>query len=195
MYRKQIELLQRYRKYVDTIYPLPNEDFDALGKFLKYKHIKKGDYLFEAGMVCKYFWFVGKGSLRLFLQKDDTDINVRFFFENSVVADFVSLNDGKPSLFNLIAMEDCEVLSAYRPFYKAVTNISKSIIQLSANFYQQNFFKEIEHSNSFKIMRPEERYQYLLDNYPLYFQRVPLTHLASYLGMSRKTLGRIRSSG
>ena len=194
MYRKQTAaLLQLYREYINTLHPLPDEDFDALGKFLKYKHIKKGDVLLEAGMVCKYFWFVGKGCLRLFVQKDSIEINVRFFFENSIASDFGSLQDGKPSEFDLVAMENCDVLSAYKPFYKAVTNVSKPIIQLSANFYQQSFFSEIKHSNSFKLLNPEERYQYLMVNHPAYLQRIPLTHLASYLGMSRKTLSRIRS--
>jgi len=194
MYDKQhAELLQWYRAYVNKIYPLSDEDFFSLGKFLKFKHIKKGDILLEEGKVCKYFWFVGKGCLRLFLQKGNIEINVRFFFENSIASNFASLHSGEPSKFSLVAMEDCTVLSAYRPFYKAVINVSKPIVQLSANFYQQSFFTEIEHSNSFKILNPEERYQYLLAKQPSYLQRIPLVHLASYLGMSRKTLCRIRS--
>ena len=41
-------------------------------------------------------------------------------------------------------------------------------------------------------MTPEQRYSFLLENKPHYLQRIPLTHLASYLGMSRETLTRIR---
>jgi hypothetical protein len=86
------------------------------------------------------------------------------------------------------------VLAAYKPDYRPVLNFSKSLIQLSANFFQQSFFNEIEQSNSFKLLNPEERYKYLQENNPEYLQRIPLTYLASYLGMSRKTLSRIRSN-
>lgn len=72
MYKKQpAELLQLYRKYMDEIFALPDEDFTSLAKFLKYKQIKKGDILLEAGMVCKYFWFLGEGCPRLFINKND----------------------------------------------------------------------------------------------------------------------------
>jgi len=42
------------------------------------------------------------------------------------------------------------------------------------------------------MMSPMERYQFLLTTKPLYLQRIPLRQLASYLGMRRETLTRIR---
>jgi len=42
------------------------------------------------------------------------------------------------------------------------------------------------------MMSPMERYQFLLTQRPLYLQGIPLRQLASYLGMSRETLTRIR---
>src|SRR5690349_19233083 len=42
------------------------------------------------------------------------------------------------------------------------------------------------------MMSPMERYQFLLSHRPMYLQRIPLRQLASYLGMSRETLTRIR---
>jgi CRP-like cAMP-binding protein len=54
------------------------------------------------------------------------------------------------------------------------------------------YFKEEEHANTFKLLSPEERYLHLLKNQPHYLQRIPITYLASYLGMSRETLTRIR---
>ncbi|MEO1652668.1 MAG: hypothetical protein AAFU64_03905 [Bacteroidota bacterium] len=38
-----------------------------------------------------------------------------------------------------------------------------------------------------------ERYQHLLKKNPEYVLRIPVTHLASYLGMSRENLSRLRS--
>jgi CRP-like cAMP-binding protein len=38
-----------------------------------------------------------------------------------------------------------------------------------------------------------DKYISLLDNEPEIFQRIPLTYIASYLGISRETLSRLRA--
>ena len=52
--------------------------------------------------------------------------------------------------------------------------------------------KHEEHSNSFKLFTPKQRYDNLVLTNPDFLQRVSLTQTASYLGMSRETLSRFR---
>ena len=47
----------------------------------------------------------------------------------------------------------------------------------------------------FRLQSPAERYRYVADHSPALLQRVTLTNLASYLGVSRETLSRIRGAG
>jgi CRP-like cAMP-binding protein len=49
-----------------------------------------------------------------------------------------------------------------------------------------------EHAAFYKLYSPEERYHYLLLHKPVYIQRLPLSQLASYLGITRESLSRIR---
>jgi CRP-like cAMP-binding protein len=51
-----------------------------------------------------------------------------------------------------------------------------------------------EHHNMMMMKQPSDRYQYVLEKKPELIQKVSLTHLSSYLGMSRETLSRIRSN-
>ena len=53
---------------------------------------------------------------------------------------------------------------SYKPDYKPIFNFSKSLASLTAEFFAYNLYDEIEHSNSFKLMSPEERYQYFIAN-------------------------------
>ena len=50
-----------------------------------------------------------------------------------------------------------------------------------------------EHGNLFKMYTPTERYRYIEKNNPRLLQRVSLTQIASYLGIARETLSRIRA--
>jgi len=187
--------LDLFRKSLEENYcPLPDGDFERLKDVMKYKKYNKGEVVLQEGKVCCHFWFIIKGCFRIFAVENGIDRNVRFFLEQSIASDFISLRHHLPSNFYIVALEDTEVLYSYKPDYKPVLSFSKSMISLTAEFFASQFYNEIEHSNSFKLMTPEERYNNLLITQPKYFQRIPLTYLASYLGMSRKTLCRIRTN-
>jgi hypothetical protein len=49
------------------------------------------------------------------------------------------------------------------------------------------------HSDLFKIYTPTERYRYIEKNNPKLLQRISLSQMASYLGIARETLSRIRA--
>ena len=52
--------------------------------------------------------------------------------------------------------------------------------------------KQEEQSTLFTLYTAQERYEYIERLHPHLLQRVPLTLLASYLGVARETLSRIR---
>ncbi len=188
------EHLGIFRNAIENLMPIPDEDFNLLADVLHYKKYHKGEVVLQEGQVCKNFWFVIKGILRIFSTEDNRQVNISFFFENTIAADFISLRHIIPSNFTIEAMEDTEVLYANKRAYTPIFDVSKTLIQLTSRFFQQKYLGELEHTNSFKLMKPEERYNFLLKHHPKYIQRIPLTHLASYMGMSRKTLTRIRSN-
>lgn len=184
---------EMFREYAESLFALPKEDLDELVKVFHYKKYNKGEIVLQEGKVCRHLWFITKGCFRMFSLEHGVDVNVSFFFERSIASDFISVRHEIPSQFFIVALEETEVLYSYKPDYKPVILFSKALVSLAAEFFANNFFNEIEHGNSFKLMSPEERYNSLLTTSPKYFQRIPLTYLASYLGMSRKTLCRIRS--
>jgi CRP-like cAMP-binding protein len=127
--------------------------------------------------------------LRSFGLDEGREVNIKFFFEDEFASDFESLRYQTPSQFFMVAMEDVTVF--YTTKIEA-TPVLKNYLRFLFRFFQDQYLKETEHSNSFKLMSPEERYVYLLENKPYYLQRIPVSHLATYLGMSRETLTRIR---
>ena len=186
--------LEVFKKTIYSLFPLPESDFEKLSQVLHYKKYNKGDVILTEGKVCRHFWYILKGCVRMFSTETGLEVNVHFYFEGSLATDFISLRHNIPSNFSIVAVEDTEVLYSYKPDYKPVIHFSKELTRMAAEFFAENLVAEIEHGNSFKLMNPEERYINLLITRPKYIQRIPLTYLASYLGMSRKTLSRIRSN-
>ena len=182
------------KKNLNNLYPLPDSDFERLANVFHYKKFNKGEVVLQEGKVCRHLWFIVSGCFRIFSVENGVDMNVRFFFEHTVASEFISLRHEIPSHFYIVALEETEVLYSYKPDYKPILSFSKSLLSMTAEFFAFHLFDEIEHSNTFKLMSPEERYNRLLKISPKYIQRIPVTYLASYLGMSRKTLTRIRSN-
>ena len=183
-----------FRKAVNSVHVLADSDLERIEQVLHYKKYSKGAVILQEGKVCRKFWFILKGCFRIFSLENGSEVNVQFFLERRIATDFISLRHQTPSRFFITALEDTEVLYSSKPEYLPVLNFSKAMVKLTAAFFATHFLNEVEHANSFKMLTPEQRYKNLLSTTPDYIQRIPLTYLASYLGMSRKTLTRIRQS-
>ena len=57
---------------------------------------------------------------------------------------------------------------------------------------EESFKMVTRRVESFMFMTGEQRYLQLLENQPEIFQKLPLYHIASYLGLERESLSRIR---
>lgn len=182
----------RFRTTVEKISPVSDDDFNRLMTVLHEATFDKGEVILREGQVCRRFYYIIKGCIRGFGLEDGKETNLSFYFENEFSSNFLSYRDENPSEVFLVAMEDCHVFYADKMDANPVFESSTSFQAFLFRFFQEEFLEEEEHSNTFKLLSPEERYQFLLDNKPHYLQRIPLTHLASYLGMSRETLSRIR---
>ena len=183
---------ERFRKKMTSYAPITAEDFHHMAEMMHEKHCGKGEVLLKEGQVCNKYYFVYKGCIRSFALEDGREINVKFYFEDDTACDFASFRSELPSDFYLVAMEDSIVFYATKAEAIPVLEAGSSFQMFLFRFFQQLFLKEEEHSNSFKLLSPEERYNFLVESKPEYLQRIPLLHLAPYLGMSRETLTRIR---
>jgi CRP-like cAMP-binding protein len=158
------------------------------------KKIRKRQYLLQEGDVCHYNCFIVKGCLRLYrVGEDGTEHILRFGVENWWMSDRESYNTGNPSKGNIDALENSEVILIDKPDFD---NLTTTIPRLN-NFIEKLKARSFDASQN-RIMSnisrtAEERYQEFMTFSPDIFYRVPLHMIASYLGVSRETLSRIRS--
>jgi CRP-like cAMP-binding protein len=187
------KMLISFRKKMQSLASVSNENIEELEAVMHQKFINRGEVVLQEGQVCRIYYFIVKGCMRSFGLKEGREVNVNFYFENDTACDFDSFRKEVPSEFYMVAMEDCEVLYAVKSEAGPVWLNNLSLHELIFRFFQELYLEEEKHSNSFKLLTPEERYQYVIDCKPDYLQRIPLIHLASYLGISRETLNRIRN--
>lgn len=157
-----------------------------------FKRCKKNEVLLSEGQYAKDCYFIIQGCVRAFYIKDGQEHNTDFFFENQTIRP-VSYLTKEPSQYYLSCLEDCIVAvgneTRNQKLIEQIPKLSSLILQMNE---AQLIQKTIE-LDEFKNHNPEERYLLLLKNKPELINRVPLYHIASYLGVTQISLSRIRS--
>lgn len=172
---------------------LSAEDLEVIKPFFIPKKIRKRQYLLQEGDVCKYTAFIEKGALRSYsLDEKGNEHVVQFALEGWWIGDQYSVLTGEPSVYNIDAIEDSEVL--------LISNVSSEAM-LEKVPAMEKYFRILLQNNMIAMQRrlvaslsmtAEEKYTRMLNAYPDIIQRVPQHMIASYLGITPETLSRIR---
>ena len=160
---------------------------------LKIRTVKKGEFLFEAGVVATFEVYVLKGCLRSYaIDEKGNEHVLQFAPEDWWTGDLGSITNGTPAIAFTDALEESTVLSLER----------KDIEALYARVPKFERFYRILITNALVaaqkrllsiISEPaEERYRRFIALYPKLEGRVPQKHIASYLGMTPEFLSTVR---
>jgi CRP-like cAMP-binding protein len=173
--------------------PLADEEAVlALSGYFNHKIFEKGETVLREGEICYDLYFVEEGYLRTYYNKDGTEINIYFNFESSFATHLRSSKLRVPSEFTIEAGEKTRLWILNRPLLAELSLSSSEIMLYSRRLLGRILMDSSAHNNLLRIYSPAERYQYIAQNNPQLLQRVSLSQLASYLGVTRRTLSRIR---
>jgi CRP/FNR family transcriptional regulator, anaerobic regulatory protein len=171
---------------------ISEEEWNAFEAVLQTKTVKKKEHFLQEGQICKQIGFIVSGYVRLYYLKDGEEITKDFNFENMFCGSYASFSLQQPSLFNIIAMEDVELITFGRDDLYTLADRYSSIERMLRKNMEFMFIRKELREASFLLDDAQERYRKLLEQEPQMIQRVPLKHLASYLGLSAETLSRVR---
>jgi CRP-like cAMP-binding protein len=181
------------KEYIQNFSGLSDESWQLLSKCLTEVNFDKGAEILSQDEVCNSIYFIISGCCRSYSIKDGKEINTAFFFENDFVTNIKSLTSGNRSEYTIKAYENVKALKLDKFKLLEAYKSSQEIEAFGRKILEHLIQKQEDHSNSFKLLTPSERYFDLLDKQPDFLQRVSLTQIASYLGISRETLSRIRA--
>lgn len=182
-----------HKKFSQNIL-ITEDDFSFCKTLFLPKKLRKRQYLLQEGDIGKYTAFVEKGILRTYTVDDKgTEHIIQFAQEGWWTADLYSFLTNEPSSFNTEALEDCELLLITRPSQDILLEKIPSLERYFRILIQNNLIATQRRLMGTMIETAEEKYIKLLKTQPDCVQRVPQHMIASYLGITRETLSRIRS--
>ncbi|HET9052675.1 MAG TPA: Crp/Fnr family transcriptional regulator, partial [Cyclobacteriaceae bacterium] len=150
-------------------------------------------YLLNAGDKCQYLTFVEKGLLRSFSVDDNGSEHVmQFALEGWWISDMASFLCGDDALYNIEALEDCEVLLLSKESMDEMIERMGRMERYFRLMMQNNIIALQRRIRVVQTLSAEETYRKLLEASPEIFNRASQQHIASYMGISPETLSRVR---
>ena len=188
MYDVLIKYLNGY-----TAKPLKSSEIEMVRNIFAPKKLRRRQYFLQEGEVCECTAFIVKGAMRKYrVGEKGEEYVIRLYLENWWACDRESFTKEMASDYFIDAWEDTECLTVTKRdlmgLLDQVPTLAKWILKLDTDFAIAEQ-KRIEAAIS---LSSEGRLQDLERTHPEFLQRFPQHLIASYLGINRETLSRIR---
>lgn len=154
--------------------------------------IRKDSYFSEAGKIPKQVGFIVEGIIRGgYYNNKGEEITRCFIMENSLVCDYVNFEANTSSSEYLQAATDCSLIVFSKKNWEELSHIISGWDNIKNKMVQLCMYQK---SRKGPVISQDATTRYLefLENYPSVINRVPLSYIASYLGVTQQSLSRIR---
>lgn len=172
---------------------LNDQEWERFKTAFSSRKVNKKTLLVKSGQICKEIYFINKGLLRLFYDKDDLEITAFIFKEGLFATSYDSFLKQSPGIQNLEAIEDSELLViSFDELNKLYEEIPAMHI-FTRKMAEQRFINAQNILSSFILDSPETRYYKFEKEHPDLLLRVPHHLIASFLGITPVSMSRIRA--
>lgn len=179
--------------YIIGLTPIARSKADLIVTYFHEERLKKEAQLVEAGKTSRKSYFLQRGIIRCYLYDHKGDeITTRFFSAPDFVNDFRSFFRQEPSKENYETLTECNVWAIDLENVQYCFHHIPEFREWGRMMLTMNYVKLHQQMISHHEFDAKERYLQLLKHKPEIVREVPLKYIASYLGITKHSLSRIR---
>jgi CRP-like cAMP-binding protein len=156
--------------------------------------VQKGELLSKYGALNSYMYFIVSGCLEAYYLHNGKHISKWFCFEEELVSSAFSHLTNQSDNYVIVAAEECVLLKINYTDIDALSLKFPEMERFIRINTQHCLLWHEERILSLNSKTAKERYTEMLVKEPQIIKRIPLSRIATYLGIAQETLSRIRSS-
>lgn len=173
--------------------PLTSQEEAMIVAAYQPKKLRKKQYFLQEGEVCKNAGFIIKGAMRQYtVDPKGVEHMVHLYIENYWATDRESFTMLTPSRYNIDAWEDTELLIISRAEMLDLMGKIPALVEMIRLMDERYAIANNRRLTSTISNTAEKRYEEFAEHHPQFNQRFPQHLIASYLGITKETLSRIR---
>ena len=185
----ETEIIEHFRQFTD----FNDSELEIIMPYFEAKKFKKKTQLLDIGKVSNEVYYLIKGCIRLYCEKDEEELSTYFFTENMFAGSYDSFLSRKRSKVAIETLEECDVLMLSHEAQEKLCEVFPKMNEFIRKAIEQRFVLLHDLFISYLLNSPEERYLMLQKDRPDLLQRIPQHQIASFLGITPVSLSRIRN--
>ncbi|MEH6305542.1 Crp/Fnr family transcriptional regulator [Olivibacter sp. CPCC 100613] len=185
--------MKEFINYVLQFGNLNRQQTDFIMSKAKTLELHKDDYFSEAGKTPKYVGFLLEGVVRFcYYNNKGEEITHSFVDENNFVSDQQKFEAQVVASDYVQAVTPCKMLVFSKKSWDEIGNTIVGWDAIITQITKNCLLKAIERRSPLVSEDATTRYLSFIEQFPGLVNRVPLSHVASYLGITQQSLSRIR---
>ncbi|WP_298540660.1 Crp/Fnr family transcriptional regulator [uncultured Aquimarina sp.] len=183
-------LLEYINKYIN----LTIEEEDILFSKIRYRDYLKDQYIVQQGDVCNSVCFILSGCTKMFyMDKEGQEHIVIFSIEDWWTSDLGSFISQTPADYNVQCLENTQLIQFTNNTLEELYSEIPKLERLFRKIVERAFVASQKRIIRNFSLTAKERYLIFKETYPKIEQRVPQYMIASYLGITKEFLSKIKS--
>lgn len=181
-------------EYILQFGNLNKQQIDLITSKATVLELHKNGYFSEAGKIPRQVGFVMEGVLRgCYYNNKGEEITRCFIPENNMAVDYPNFEANSASAEYLQASTDCKLFVFSKQDWDELSHTIVGWDSIKNKIVQKCLYQK---SRKSPIISQDATTRYLefLENYPTLANRVALSQIASYLGVTQQSLSRIRKN-
>jgi CRP-like cAMP-binding protein len=174
-------VLKSFSDAIRSFTAIDDNDLDEIKLFCSVLDLKKNDFFLKEGQVCQQICFVNFGMLRHF-----------YFTEHELTSSLQSFISGIPSIENIQAIIDCELVIFDRNAFNHLLDNNAGFKNLWIKALEYNYLTIENRVFSLIKKSAEERFEWMVKYQPQFILYVPVKYTSSMLGITTRHLSRLR---
>lgn len=187
-------MYHKLEDFIKSKTDISEETLHKICSHFKLQKTKRNEILLNYDQICKHYYFINKGCIRLFTtSKNGVELSRYFAFEGNFATALPSFIDQQPAEEYIQTIEKSELLYISRTDFYFLVNTEPQFAKIYTEILELGFIIAQKRIYGFQSFDALDKVKWLIKYQPKLLPRVSNKIVASYLGISPSTLSRIKS--
>jgi CRP-like cAMP-binding protein len=187
--------MEEFIEYILQFGNLNKQQIDLITKKATETELRKDEYFSEAGKIPRQVGFILEGIFRFcYYNNKGEEITNYLIDENNFITDYQNFEANLAATEYVQAVTDCRLLVFTKQDWEDLLNTIIGWDVIVTKIVQKCLVEKIGRRSPLVSEDATSRYLSFINQFPTLANRVPLSYIASYLGITQQSLSRIRKN-
>ena len=187
--------MEKFIEYILRFGHLNKQQIDLIKSKATETELHKDNHYWEAGKTVKQIGFLTDGVLRVYYYNNQGEEITRYFIdENHLILSGNTVDELYTPSEYLSAVTDCKLVVFSKPDWKEIAETIIGWDHILQKIVSKYHSEKMARRSELVSQDGTEGYLDFIQKFPTLVNRVPLSYIASYLGITPSSLSRIRKN-